>query len=171
MTTDWVDSLLGLDGLMALVLLLSLSLGVWRGLVFELMSLAGWVLAWMAASLGGEALGARMVNHLPDSMLRSAAGFVVAFVVALVGCSLLAHLAKMLISASPLKVIDRVLGAVFGALRGVLILVVLVTVAEWTPVVHADWWQGSTGVAWISMLRQQVQPWWTQDAPGTERGT
>jgi membrane protein required for colicin V production len=163
MATDWLGRLASVDGLMLVVLLLSSALGIWRGLVFEVLSLAGWLLAWLAAAFGGDALGAWMAVGEPDSLARTAAGFVVAFIGTLLLCALLARLAKALIAASPLSLMDRMLGAGFGVARGLLLLLVLVTVAEWTPIVRATWWQGSTSVAWLSVLRHHLQPWLPAD--------
>jgi membrane protein required for colicin V production len=45
MPSDWN----GFDVAMLVVLVLSMAVGVWRGLVFELMSLLGWFVAYFAA--------------------------------------------------------------------------------------------------------------------------
>jgi membrane protein required for colicin V production len=59
-------------------------------------------------------------------------------VVVLLAWGLAARLIKMLIAATPLTVPDRVLGGGFGLLRGVLLLLLLVTAVGWTP------WPGRT---------------------------
>jgi membrane protein required for colicin V production len=160
---DGWQGLSSLDAVLLALVLVSLLLGVWRGLVFELMSLAGWFLAWLAASVGGEPLGQWMALGAPDSLLRSASGYVVAFVGTLVGCALLARLGRALVAATPLSLLDRLLGAGFGALRGLVLLLVLVTAAEWTPLVRASWWREAASVVWLTDVQRHVQPWLTPE--------
>ena len=110
------------------VLLVSMLIGAWRGLVYELLSLAAWVVAFFAAQWGA----AEMADWLPlaqwQDSVRYAVGFAVVFVLVMFACSLLAWLVKKGIEAAGLRPADRSLGAVFGVLRGVLLLLAQVQV-------------------------------------------
>jgi membrane protein required for colicin V production len=53
----WSNGLTPLDAVLLALLLLSVGIGVWRGLVFEVLSLAGWVVAWWVASHGADSAG------------------------------------------------------------------------------------------------------------------
>lgn len=157
-------SLTPLDAVLLALVLLSVAVGVWRGLVFEVLSLVGWVVAWWVASHGAEPAG-RLI-HLGEegSALRLGGGFLLAFVVVLLAWGLAARLVKMLIAATPLTVPDRVLGAGFGFLRGVLLLLLLVTAVGWTPLAASDGWRASRVVAWTLILHQAIEPWLPQPA-------
>jgi membrane protein required for colicin V production len=53
---------------------------------------------------------------------------------------------------------DRVLGAGFGALRGVIVLLALATVVALTPAVRSPAWQASYGAAWLDVMLQELKP-------------
>jgi membrane protein required for colicin V production len=148
----WVDlAMLG-------VLLLSLSLGLWRGFVLEALALAGWVVAYFAA----QWLAPQWAPHLPlgepGSSLNYAAAFSGAFIVVLIGWGLASRVVRMLVDATPLRGADRVLGAAFGLLRGVLLLMVLATVVALTPAVGSEPWAHSQGAQWLTVAMQGIKP-------------
>lgn len=149
----WVDW-----GLLA-VLGLSVIVGLWRGMVFELMSLAGWVVAWFAA----QWLAPAIAPHLgafgdPGTASVHAAAFVAAFVAVLLGWSLLARLVRLLLHATPLSLPDRLLGGGFGVLRGAVLLLVVATVVSFTPAAQSQAWRGSHGAHWLGLSLQAVKP-------------
>lgn len=149
------------DWAMVAVLLVSVVVGLWRGLVYELLALAGWLVAFLAAQAWGGWTAAWVPLGAPGSLSRLAAGFGLTFFVTLLAWSLLARLARTLISATPLTVLDRGLGAVFGLARGLLLLLVLALVVTWTPIArHWPAWQASQGAAWLDVLLHGLQPWW-----------
>ena len=147
-----------LDWLLLAVLALSVGVGLWRGLVFEVLSLVAWVVAWVVAEVWGPALAVGLPLGASAAALRATAGFALAFVGALVACSLLARLARMLVAATPLSLIDRMLGGGFGLLRGLLILLVAATLVALTPAAHSPIWQASQGAAWLDGAVQALRP-------------
>jgi membrane protein required for colicin V production len=148
-----------LDWSLLLVLLVSVVIGLWRGLVFEMMSLAAWVLAWWGASTWGLAAGDWAGVGAPDSMSRHLLGFAGAFIAIWLACAIAARLAKTLIAATPLGIPDRLLGAVFGLLRGLLLLLLAATLVAWTPIAQADWWRGARVVACLLAVQHGIQSW------------
>ena len=140
------------------VLLVSMLIGAWRGLVYELLSLAAWVVAFFAAQWGA----AEMADWLPlaqwQDSVRYAVGFAVVFVLVMFACSLLAWLMKKGIEAAGLRPADRSLGAVFGVLRGVLLLLVATAVVTATPMQQAPWWQQSAAAPWMLRLLHSLGP-------------
>lgn len=150
--SGWVDlALLG-------SVLLSVLVGLWRGLVFELLSLLGWVAAYIAAQAFASTVAAYLPVGAPGSALNLGAAFALVFLAALIVWSIAARLVRLLIHATPLSVVDRLLGGVFGALRGVVLLLALVTVVSMTPAQRAPAWQASIGVAWLRNLLQHIKP-------------
>lgn len=142
-------------GLLA-VLVISTVVGVWRGLVFELVSLLGWVLAWWMAHHFGAWAGQALPMAGSDPIWREMAGFVVVFVLTLLVCALAARLLRLLVSVTPLTILDRLLGALFGLLRGLLLLLALALVIHWTPLARTSWWQASQGAAWLTAWEQAL---------------
>lgn len=146
------------DWMLLAVLALSMMLGLWRGLVRESLSLVAWVAAFYVAQL--EA--ARVADWLPmrgsSEMLRSMAGFVVAFIGVLVLMALLAWALSRLLSAIGLGLLDRGLGGVFGLVRGVVLLLAVTVVVGMTPLAQTSAWQASQGAVWLVQGLHWLKP-------------
>lgn len=153
----------GLDLAMLAVIGLSVLIGVWRGLVFELMSLAGWVVAYAGALAFSAEVGRYLPIGEPGSALNHAAAVLATFIAVLLVWSILSRLLRALVAATPLTVPDRLLGAAFGALRGVLLLVVLATATSLTPAAQSEWWRQSRGVQWLDVVIAGLRPWLPAD--------
>lgn len=148
----------GLDWTLLAVMAVSLVVGLVRGFVFEALSLAGWVVAWLGAQWAAPLLAPSLPVGEPGTPLNHGAAFALAFVVALVAWALLARLARMLIHATPLSLIDRLLGAGFGLLRGLVILLAVASVVALTPAVKAGAWQASQGAQILSKTLLALKP-------------
>lgn len=148
----WIDlAMLG-------VLLLSLGLGLWRGFVLEAMALIGWVVAYFAAQWLTPQWAPRLPFGEPGSSLNYAASFALAFVVVLIGWGLASRVLRLLVNATPLRGADRVLGAAFGLVRGVLLLMVLATVVALTPAATSPEWHRSQGAQWLAVAMHGLKP-------------
>ena len=153
-----MDALGTVDWILLAVLGLSVAIGVWRGLVFEVLSLLGWVAAYVAAQWLSPAMAERLPVGSPGSAVNQAAAFAVTFILALVVWALAARLVRMLVTASPLSGLDRLLGAVFGLLRGLVVLLALATLVAMTPVARSPAWGQSHGAAWLNAMLQGLKP-------------
>ena len=140
------------------VLLLSIAWGAWRGLVHEVLSLAGWIMAFVAANL----LAAPLSESFPANMrpeFRVVAAFLVIFIAVLVLTTLLSALVTKFVRVSVLQSLDRWLGALFGLLRGLLIVVVLAMVAGMSPLPRQDAWKHSASGYSLAQTVIQLKPW------------
>jgi membrane protein required for colicin V production len=150
--------LTGLDWALLAALALSLVVGLVRGFVFECLSLAGWVVAWFAAQWAAP----QLAPHLPvggvGTPLNHSVALVLAFVGALIIWALLARLVRMLIHATPLSAVDRLLGAGFGALRGVVVLLALASVVAMSPAAASDTWRQSQGARVLTKALLALKP-------------
>lgn len=152
-----------LDLIFVVVLLGSMLLGAWRGLVYEILSLLGWVVAFMVARTWAQAVAVWLPLDGWDMQLRYAAAFVLLIVGALFAWGVISWLSKQLIEAVGLRPVDRTLGALFGVLRGGLLLLVLALVIQYTPMNKALWWQESTLAPWLTAALSFVLPALPQD--------
>jgi membrane protein required for colicin V production len=134
----WVDAVL------AAVLLVSVVMGLARGVTYELMGLTGWVVAYFAAAWLVPQVAPHIPVGLQESALNQSATLVVCFIGVLVAWGLLARVISLLVKATPLSFLDRVLGAVFGALRGGVLLLLVATVVALTPAAQSPSWRAST---------------------------
>lgn len=140
------------------VIVVSVFAGLVRGLVYEVMSLAGWVLAFVAAhALSGELAPAIPVGA-PGSALNLAVAFLALFIGTLLVWSLLSWLLRKLVQASPLSSVDRVLGGAFGLLRGALVALVVATAVSLTPLAESGPWRASQGAAGLQEVLAGLRP-------------
>ena len=128
-----------LDWIFIAVLLGSMLLGAWRGLVYEVLSLLGWVVAFMVARTWAQEVAVWLPLDGWDMQLRYAAGFVLLLV-----------------------------GAMFA--WGVMLLLVLALVIQYTPLHKAQWWLDSALSPWLSAalgwVLPTLPPEWGQYLPG-----
>lgn len=147
-----------LDWIFVAVLVISFVVGAWRGLVYELLSLANWIVAFVLA----QWLAPDAAHYLPlanaTEVVRYAAGFVLVFVAALFLGGLVAFLVRKLVAAVGLRPVDRVLGAAFGLARGVVVLLALTVVVGMTPLAKSPWWQESDGVGVATVVLKGLKP-------------
>lgn len=149
----WVDLAL------AAVLLVSVIVGIVRGFVFEVLSLLGWVAAYFAAQWLAPMAASHIPIGKPGGSVNYAAAFAAAFVAALIVWAICARLLRFVIHATPLSGPDRLVGAVFGALRGLVILLAATTFICLTPMMRSPAWQASGGAKWLQGALVQIKPW------------
>jgi membrane protein required for colicin V production len=147
--TDWT---------LLAVLVASVLIGLLRGFVFECLSLVGWVVAWFAAQWAAPQLAPGLPVGTPGSALNLAAALSLCFIAALVVWGLAAKLIRMLIHATPLSVPDRLMGAAFGVLRGVVVLLAVSSVLALTPAAQSTAWRSSQGARWLGSSLQALKP-------------
>ena len=148
----WVDAAL------LAAMAVSVVLGLVRGLVYEVMGLAGWVVAYFAAAWLAPQAAPYIPVGVPGSALNHSAALLACFIGVLVAWGLLARLVRLLIKATPLSIIDRVLGAAFGALRGFVLLLLVATVVTLTPAAQSPGWQASKMAPVLVGAVQGVKP-------------
>lgn len=132
-----------LDWLFLLGLLASIGLGVWRGFVYEVLSVLNWLLALVLAQWLGDEVGRMLPIDRGSETLIHIAGFVLVFVVSVfVGGVVVWGLPK-LIEQAGLRPVDRVLGGAFGVLRAIILVLAMTVFVLMTPVKDQDWWRDS----------------------------
>ena len=113
-----------LDILLIIVLFLSIFFGILKGFIRELFSLAFFIIG--VVFLFYYEVGELFMPYLKNREVSNFAGFITIFVVVSIIGSLVTFLIKKLFSFEPMKSIDRILGGVFGLLRGILIASIIV---------------------------------------------
>jgi membrane protein required for colicin V production len=147
-----------LDWAFLAVLVISLLIGVWRGLVFELLSLSAWFGAFVAAQIWGQEVALMLPMAGASESVRLGVGFMCVFMLAIFVGGMFAVLAKKLVAAVGLSPFDRALGAGFGLVRGILILMIAGVLVALTPLKVHVYWRESVGASVISNLLKGLQP-------------
>jgi membrane protein required for colicin V production len=153
-----MQMLSAVDWILLAVLGLSLLLGLWRGIVQEVLSLAGWVAAFYVSQIYAPMAAAWLPMEGSSQMLRYAAGFVVVFIAVLVATVLVSWVIKKLISAVGLGPLDRLLGSLFGLMRGVVILLAVTVLVGMTPMRETEGWREAQGAQWLQQFLHVLKP-------------
>lgn len=140
------------------VLGISLIIGIFRGLIKELINLAGWAGAFVLASAFGGELAKLMPKSL-DPMLASLLAYLAIFVGTLLVASLIAMLLSTLAKSAGLGATNRSLGAAFGFLRGLLILLALVLLGGLTPLPKEPFWRDAMFSGPLETAVVAIRPW------------
>lgn len=149
----WLDyAVLGVLGV-------SVAWGIWRGLVREIVSLLGWLVAFLSAMLFAGPLAVHLPASLPSPELRAIAAFVAIFIAALVVTTLLGVVLSHLVKAVGLGGLDRALGALFGVARGLLLLAAIALLAGLTSAPRQPWWRDSLSGNALAASALALQPW------------
>ena len=164
---DWV--LLG-------VLAVSTIIGLWRGLVREVMSILIWVVAIWAALKYSEVASGYLSDWITMPSMQGLVGFAGVLLVTLAMGGLLVWLIGKLVDSTGLSGTDRTFGMLFGVARGVIIIAVAVLVARFTVIPQDPWWQESTllphferiAEEGVTLLPPEVQEMLQADADKTE---
>ncbi len=157
MVIDWTQ-FNAVDWLIVVVLGLSILLSLWRGFTREAISLAGWVEAFVIANMFAAQFSTLLASAIDNITGRYVVAFAILFAGTLVVAGLLARLARQVVKATGLSLLDRLLGTVFGFARGViLVLVAAYLLRQLAPPQNLQWLHESQLMPHIDMLVNWVQ--------------
>lgn len=152
------------DYVVVAIVAASVLLGVWRGVVGEVIALVAWVLAFLAAKWWGDEVAQRLLaGVIADPALRIVAAWVAVFVVVLLLMALLRLAVRGLLKALGLSPTDRLLGVIFGLARGLLIVLVLVAVGGMLSLAKEKWWSDAYFSAPLETAVLAGKPWLPPD--------
>lgn len=147
----WVDYLI--PGIIAI----SAGLSLIRGFVREALSLVGWMTAFWIALNFSQVLADMFLGGISAPSLRIVVAFTILFVVTLVLAALVNRLAATLVKTTGLTGTDRMIGMLFGVVRGAVIVAVLVLLAGMTTMPQDPWWQESLMIGHFQDLAVWLQ--------------
>lgn len=143
---NWADyTILGVVGFSTVVSLA-------RGFVRESLSLITWVIAFWVAFNFATQLATLLTGYIQSPSLRILAGFGILFVATLILGAIVNYILGQLVDKTGLSGTDRVLGLVFGAARGMLVITVLLMLARLTPMPEEPWWEASLLISYFHPL-------------------
>jgi membrane protein required for colicin V production len=145
------------DFVMIFVIMLSLLIGLFRGFVREACSLVTWVMALYVAFMHSSSLSTFLQAWIKTPSLRTMITGALLFVVVLMAGAVVNHTISSFVSKTGLSGTNRLLGVVFGMLRGVLVVVVLLLLATLTAMPQDEWWSKSRLIPLFMPLVQWMQ--------------
>ena len=141
------------------IVILSALLGWWRGLVYEVLALLGWLVAGIVARLFAAKVAPYMPAALGAEAVRIVAAFAVLFIGALIVGGIVAWLLSKLFKWVGLGWLDSLLGGVFGVLRGVLVVLALVLLAGLTGLPKEPSWRNAALSKPLENVALAVKVW------------
>jgi membrane protein required for colicin V production len=132
------------DLIIIAVLALSVLVGLWRGLISEVLALVTWVAAFWVAWTYGPAVSAHFDRTIETPVLRLLVGYGACFIAVLILGALVRFVLHQLVDGTGLGGTDRLLGMIFGFARGVLLVTLIVFLVGQTSFAHEAMWQQST---------------------------
>ena len=168
-----MDGFTIIDAVTAGVVIVSGILAYSRGLVREIMAIAGWIAAAVAAFLLAPSVEP-LIGEIPvvgDALagsceLRVIAAFAAVFALALVVLSIFTPLLSGAVQGSALGGVDRGLGFLFGVLRGIVLVAVALVIYDRAiagePIEAVE---RSRTVAAFASLQEEIEGRVPDDAP------
>lgn len=139
------------------VIAISAIISLFRGFIREVMSLASWVVAaLLATKFSGEA-AVFLQDYVSVPSVRLGLAFIAIFVLLLIIGAIVSSLLAKLVETTGLSGTDRSLGMLFGVIRGILIVTLLVLLAGLTPVNEDPWWKESQFIPHLEKLAVQIR--------------
>ena len=141
------------------IIALSVLLSVIRGLTREVLALAAWVIAFLAANVLAGGIAPWLPDAIPTEEFRLLAAFVGVFVAVLIAMSVLAIMVSKLVKSAGLGLEDRLLGGVFGLARGLLMVMVVVLLAGLTSLPRQAVWRNAVLSDPLVVFAGHVKAW------------
>jgi membrane protein required for colicin V production len=133
----WVDYvIIGIIALSAII-------GLARGLIREVLALGVWIAALLAAWFLYRPVAEQLAPWLETPSLRMGAAVVLIVLAVLIAGAIVGWILSVLVDKTGLTGTDRLLGMIFGAGRGAVVVALLVFLASLTPVIQDPWWTQS----------------------------
>ena len=129
------------DYAVIVIVIWSVLLGWWRGFVYEVLSLLGWVIAYVVARWQAANLATLMPAGLEVDAIKVTVAFVLLFVATLIVSGIVVWMLSKLIKSIGLGWLDGLFGSLFGMLRGTLLVLMLVLLAGLTDLPKKPFWR------------------------------
>ncbi len=154
-----MNGMLWVDIAILVIIAVSGLISILRGLIKEVLSLVAWVLAIWVGITFADQVAVLLVEHISMPSARLFLGFLGLFMCTLVVMGIVNHLIGKLVESTGLSGTDRALGMLFGIIRGIAIVAVLVLLAGFTPVPQDLWWHESMFIGHFQELALMIRPY------------
>ncbi|NOX27953.1 MAG: CvpA family protein [Gammaproteobacteria bacterium] len=149
----WVDYII------IAIIVVSTLISLIRGFVQQVISLVSWVLAFGLALKFGPDLSLHLTEYIALEAARQALAFFLIFITVVLTGAIIGKIASKLISAVHLSLGDRLLGLIFGAARGVIIVLTVTFFIGISPLANEGWWEQSMLLGYSRELLAVVLGW------------
>jgi membrane protein required for colicin V production len=142
------------DYIVLAIIAISVLVGALRGFVKEAFSLIVWAAAFLIAFQYSGALAIHLEDHIALPSARTSLAFAGLFLSVLLVGGLLTFLVGKLVEKTGLSGTDRLLGGVFGGVRGLALVLAIILIAGLTPIPQDPWWKQSRAIQSLMPLAE-----------------
>ena len=132
-----------LDYAIIAVVLMSIAVGAWRGAIREIINIGAWVVAFILAHAFSGELAPFFADWMVEPVYRMVVSWLIIFVAVLIFAALLASLLSEVVRKLGLSGLDRIVGAMIGLLRGILVIIVMALAAGMTKFPQSALWKNA----------------------------
>ena len=143
------------DLVIVAIVLISVIVSLFRGFIKEVFSILIWIAALFAAFQVSEAFAGALEPFIELPSARFIVAFAAVFLLVLIVGGLIAFLIGKMIEKTGLSPTDRMFGALFGVVRGVVVITVAVLLVRATPLSQDPWWGESKLLPTFDRLADQ----------------
>lgn len=147
------------DYIVLFLLACSVVIGLVRGFVREILSLASWMIALVIANAYAENLALLLPESIPGNMIRLIVAFLALFILVKLLFGLFSMAVESLVKATGLGVVNRSFGVLFGVARGVVMVLVLVLVCGATAIPQQPFWRNAMLRPFVMDVVSRVIPY------------
>ncbi len=156
------------DCFVVLVLLVSTGYAIWRGFLWETLTIFAWVAAGFGAVYFGPLVVPFVQSMVSELWLATLLGYAAVFLAVLIPFAFMTHHFSQSVKGSPIGPFDRALGAVFGLVRGLVIVGLAYIAFTWfVPVPNQPAWISrakmlpiiqKTDEVMLTLVPERIQP-------------
>lgn len=147
----------GADWIIIAVVVISCLIGLWRGFMREAISLATWIIGLWLAWTFSPSIEPMLGGLLSGPQVRVWVARLIILVLVVLAGNLVGFVVTRAVRYSPFGVADRMLGVLFGLLRGALLIGVGVILGELLELDGEPWWSKSTLLPYTEFLGDWVR--------------
>ena len=125
------------------IIIVSVVISLMRGFVKEALSLTGWLVSLWVAMTFSSGMAELFGSSIKDQTLRLLAAFISLLILSLFVSAIINFFATQFIQRVGLTGVDRTIGGVFGLLRGILLVTIVVMLLGLTTLPKESWWDDS----------------------------
>lgn len=127
-----------IDAVIIGILILSILTGLVRGFVKELIALCVWIAAiWLGINYA-DFVGDYLKSYISDELIRHAAGFIIILLLSILSGSLFNAFFSFILKNTGLSGTDRILGMIFGGVRGVFLVAAIILAIKITNLLPVE---------------------------------
>ena len=146
-----------IDILIAVALIISVIMGVVRGFIKEAISITALLTAIWSAMYYGPGVGEVSESFISSDEMQVWFGRILVFAIVLSLGGLIGWGISKLVRLSVLSGVDRFMGAVFGAARGILLAALFVLTGQFAGFDNDDWWRRSKSIPHIEVVAEWIK--------------